>query len=151
MKQALLLVFMITLTGATWSQVPQTIPPSMMVNPLIIKVTPDDAYADSNIFVVVDQDPEFPGGMDSLYHFLAANIKYPCSECDVIGKVYVTFVIEKDGSITNPKVLRDIGPEYGFGDEALRVVKLMPKWKPGRQRGKPVRFQFNLPINFTRH
>ncbi len=62
-------------------------------------------------------------------------------------KVYVTFVVEKDGSISNPKLLRDIG--FGCGAEAIRVVKAMPKWNPGKQRGKPVRVQFNLPVSFS--
>lgn len=113
-------------------------------------MTPKDAFADSSIFVVVEKDPEFPGGMEALYQFIAANIKWPCKDCEChSNKVYVTFVVEKDGSITNAKVLRDVCPNYGFGDEALRVVNLMPKWKPGLQRGKPVRVQFNLPINFA--
>ncbi|MBR5029263.1 MAG: energy transducer TonB, partial [Bacteroidales bacterium] len=62
------------------------------------------------------------------------------------GRVFVTFVVEKDGSIANPKVLRDIGG--GCGEEAIRVVRSMPKWKPGKQRGKAVRVQFNLPVMF---
>ena len=100
------------------------------------------------IFVEVDQDPEYPGGIEALYQFIASNIKYPGGpETCVTGRVIVSFVIEKDGSITNAKVVRDIAE--GFGDEALRVVKLMPKWKPGRQNGKPVRVQFNLPVNFS--
>ena len=103
------------------------------------------------IYTVVEQDPEFPGGMEKLYQFIAANIKWPESDVEhnCQGKVFVTFVIEKDGSVNNPKIIRDPCPDKGFGDEALRVVKLMPKWKPGLQRGKPVRVQYNLPINFT--
>ncbi|MBR1550076.1 MAG: energy transducer TonB [Bacteroidales bacterium] len=103
---------------------------------------------DNAIFTVVEQAPEYPGGMEALYQFIASNIKYPGSpETSVNGKVVVSFVIEKDGSISNAKVVRELAP--GFGDEALRVVKLMPKWKPGRQNGEPVRVQFNLPVNFS--
>ena len=87
--------------------------------------------------------------MEALYQFIAANIKYPCQDCNCQGKVYVTFVIEKDGSVSNAKVLRDPCPDHGFGQEALRVVNLMPKWKPGRQPGNPERVQYNLPIIFS--
>ena len=87
--------------------------------------------------------------MDSMYAFIQRNLHYPTQaiDNDVSGKVYVTFVVEKDGSIGNPKLLRDIG--FGCGAEAIRVVKAMPKWNPGKQRGKPVRVQFNLPISFS--
>ena len=99
------------------------------------------------IFTVVEQEPEFPGGTEGLYQFIASNIKWPGDpDQDCWGKVFVSFVIEKDGSVSNTKVVRDICP--GFGEEALRVVKLMPKWKPGRQRGNPVRVQFILPVDF---
>lgn len=101
------------------------------------------------IFNVVESDPKFPGGMAALYRFLAQNIKYPQLARDngITGKVYVTFVVERDGSIANPKVIKDIGG--GCGQEAIRVVKMMPRWKPGRQRGKRVRVQYSLPINFN--
>lgn len=100
------------------------------------------------VFTVVENDPEFPGGMDSLLAFVQRNIRYPevALKNKIEGKVYVTFTVETDGSITNIKVLRDIGG--GCGQEAVRVVSMMPKWKPGTQRGKPVRVQFNLPIVF---
>lgn len=105
----------------------------------------------SQIFTVVEKQPEYPGGMESLYQFIAANINYPeaCKEQKISGKVYVTFVIEEDGSISNIRVLRDPDPEGRLGEEAMRVVSLMPKWKPGAQRGKAVRVQYNLPVNFT--
>ncbi len=105
--------------------------------------------ADDDVFVVVEEEPEFPGGTDALYRYLATNIKYPkeAKENKIQGKVFVSFVIEKDGSVSNIKVLRDIGG--GCGEEAVRVVQQMPKWKPGRQRGKRVRTQYNLPLNFN--
>ena len=108
---------------------------------------PEDNTAD--ILTVYDQDPEFPGGIDAMYRFLQDNISYPnlALEYDVSGTVYITFVVETDGTVTNPKVLRDIGG--GCGLEALRVVKMMPKWKPGMNEGKPVRAQFNLPVRFV--
>ena len=98
--------------------------------------------------LVVETPPEFPGGEDALYEFLAKNIKFPqyAKDNKIQGRVFVQFVVEKDGTITNPKVIRDIGG--GCGEEALRVVKMMPKWKPGEQSGKQIRTQFNLPILF---
>lgn len=105
------------------------------------------ATADS-VYSVVEQDPEFPGGMEAMYKYLAENIKYPeQAKADGIqGRVFVRFVIEADGSVTNAQVLRGIGG--GCDEEALRVVEAMPKWTPGKQQGKPVRVQFNLPIIF---
>ena len=103
---------------------------------------------DDAIFVVAENAPEFPGGSDSLYAYIARNIKYPeaAKKEKIEGRVFVTFVIEKDGRVSNAKILRDIGG--GCGEEAIRVVKNMPKWKPGTQRDNPVRFQFNLPVSF---
>ncbi len=103
---------------------------------------------DDEIFVVVENSPEFPGGNDSLYAYIGRNIKYPetAKKEKIQGRVFVTFVIEKDGQVSSAKILRDIGG--GCGEEAIRVVKNMPKWKPGTQRGNPVRVQFNLPIMF---
>ena len=103
---------------------------------------------EEEVFLVVEEDPEFPGGLSALSQFIADNIKYPqlAKENNITGRVFVSFVVEKDGSVGQVKVLRDIGG--GCGAEAVRVVKSMPKWKPGKQRGKPVRTQFNLPVNF---
>lgn len=114
-----------------------------------VKVEEEEEVAEEPIFTVVESEPEFPGGMEALYKYLAQNIKYPqlARENGITGKVYVTFVVEKDGSIANPRILRDIGG--GCGAEAIRVVKAMPKWSPGKQRGKAVRVQFNLPVNFN--
>jgi periplasmic protein TonB len=104
--------------------------------------------APKEIFTVVEEQPTYPGGDEARIKFLQANMKYPeeAKELGVQGKVFVTFVVEVDGSITDVKVLRGIGS--GCDDEAIRVVKSMPKWVPGKQRGVPVRVQFNLPINF---
>ena len=102
-----------------------------------------------NIFAVVENMPEYPGGDEARMKFLANNIKYPkeAREAGIQGVVYMTFVVEKDGSITGAKIMRGIGG--GCDEEAIQVVSAMPKWKPGTQRGKPVRVQFNLPIRFT--
>ena len=119
-----------------------------------IEITPvvveqEEEEDEQVIFQVVENDPEFPGGIEAMYKFLAQNIKYPqlARENNITGRVYVTFVVEKDGSVSGVTVLRDIGG--GCGAEAVRVVKSMPKWTPGKQRGKAVRVQYNLPVNFN--
>lgn len=113
-----------------------------------VKVEEEEEEEEVEIFTVVENDPEFPGGTEALYKYLATNIKFPqlARENNISGRVYVTFVVERDGSITGARVLRDIGG--GCGAEAIRVVKAMPKWTPGKQRGKPVRVQYNLPVAF---
>lgn len=114
-----------------------------------VQVEDEVIEQEEEIFVFVEENPSFPGGEEALYSFLRDNIKYPqlARENNITGKVFVQFVVEKDGSISNAKVMRDIGG--GCGQEALRVVKAMPKWKPGKQRGKAVRAQFNLPVSFN--
>lgn len=114
-----------------------------------VKIEEEEEEEETTIFTVVENDPEFPGGMEALYKYLRDNIKYPqlARDNNITGRVYVTFVVERDGSIANPRVLKDIGG--GCGAEAVRVVKSMPKWTPGKQRGKAVRVQFNLPVSFN--
>ncbi len=104
---------------------------------------------DGAIFVVVEDMPKFPGGEQALRQFLKDNMTYPeeARKKGIQGRVFITFIVEKDGSLTNFKVIRGIG--HGCDEEAIRVVKMMPKWKPGKQRGKEVRVQFNLPIVFA--
>ncbi len=101
------------------------------------------------IFMVVEKMPSFPGGMGALMTYLATHIKYPelAKESGIQGRVFINFVVEPNGSIDHVKVLRGIGG--GCDEEAVRVVKNMPKWNPGKQRGKPVRVSFNLPVKFT--
>lgn len=103
----------------------------------------------TRIFMVVESMPEFPGGEEAMYQFLDNNIQYPdeAKENNIQGRVFVTFVVEKDGAICSVEVLRGIG--HGCDEEAVRVVEAMPNWIPGKQRGEPVRVQFNLPIKFT--
>jgi protein TonB len=100
------------------------------------------------IFRVVEEQPEFPGGYAEMKKFLALNIKYPevAKSTNISGKVYLMFVVEKDGSVSNINVARGIGG--GCEEEAIRVLKMMPNWIPGKQRGKPVRVSFNIPIEF---
>ncbi len=103
---------------------------------------------EDEIFVFVEEAPSFPGGEEALYKYLAENIKYPelARTNNVTGTVVINFVVEKDGSITKVTTRRDIGG--GCGSEAMRVVKNMPKWKPGKQSGKAVRTEFMLPVEF---
>jgi len=109
----------------------------------------EEEIVEAEIFTVVEAMPEFPGGMGKLMNYLATNIKYPplAKESGIQGRVFINFVVEPDGSISNVKVLRGIGG--GCDEEAIRVVEAMPKWKPGMQRGKPVRVSYNLPVKFT--
>ncbi len=109
----------------------------------------EESEEEKTIFMVVESMPEFPGGEPALYKYLAENIKYPqmAKESGIQGRVFVTFVVERDGSVTDVRVLRGIGG--GCDEEAIRVVKGMPKWSPGKQRGKAVRVQYNLPVKFT--
>ena len=104
--------------------------------------------ATEEIFVVVEQQPEFPGGMSALMKFLSDNIKYPviAQENGIQGRVITNFVVERDGSITDVNVVR--GQDPSLDKEAVRVIKTMPRWKPGQQRGKPVRVRFTLPVQF---
>mgnify|MGYP003671976748 FL=1 len=112
-------------------------------------LTIEEEKIDTDVFVIVEQMPEFPGGQDSLYKFLGANIVYPnkAKKDGVEGKVYINFTIEKDGSINEVKVLRGVHPL--LDEEAVRVVESFPKWKPGKQKGKTVRVSYNLPLNFV--
>ena len=109
----------------------------------------DTLLTDSgDVFVFVENQPEFPGGDEARIKYLQENIQYPeeAYKAGVQGTVFVTFVIEKDGRITNVKVLRGVGG--GLDEESVRVIRNMPRWKPGTQRGKAVRVQYNMPIRF---
>lgn len=110
------------------------------------KVTEEDP---NKIFTAVEQEPLFPGGMEAFYKFLSKNIRYPAvaRENNTQGRAIVQFVCEKDGSLTDVKCVRD--PGDGCGDEAVRVIKSSPRWKPGIQNGRPVRVQYSVPVSFT--
>lgn len=109
----------------------------------------EEEVVEEEIFKIVEQMPTFPGGEEELFKYLGKNIKYPAMARDagISGRVFVTFVVEKNGEIKDVDVLRGIGG--GCDEEAIRVVENMPNWKPGKQRGKSVRVQFNLPIFFN--
>ena len=100
------------------------------------------------VFDVVEIMPSFPGGESELMAFLNENLRYPpeANENGIQGRPIITFVVERDGSITNVRVIRSVDPL--LDGEAVRVVKMMPKWNPGKQNSTPVRVKFTLPINF---
>jgi TonB family protein len=104
---------------------------------------------DQKIFTSVEQVPEFPGGIAAFYTFLNKNIQYPTDarRNNTQGRVIISFVVEKDGSLTNVKVARGIGD--GCDEEAVRVIKSCPKWKPGMQNGRSVRVAYSVPISFA--
>ena len=108
----------------------------------------EEEVVEAEIFTIVEEMPEFPGGMQKLADYLAKNIKYPqmARESGIQGRVFVNFVVEPDGHVSNVNVMRSLGG--GCDEEAMRVVKAMPKWKPGKQRGKAVRVSYILPVNF---
>ncbi|MCL1613830.1 TonB family protein [Phocaeicola plebeius] len=112
------------------------------------KEAPADSTAKEEVFMVAEQMPEFPGGMKELLKFLQDNLKYPenAMKNNVQGRVIVQFVVEKDGTPTEFKVLRSVDPDLDA--EALRVMKAMPKWKPGMQKGQVVRVKFTVPVSF---
>ncbi|MBO6026108.1 MAG: energy transducer TonB [Bacteroidales bacterium] len=108
----------------------------------------EEEVVEAEIFTIVEEMPDFPGGLAKLTDYLGKNIKYPqmARESGIQGRVFVNFVIEPDGSVSNVNVMRSLGG--GCDEEAIRVVKSMPKWKPGKQRGKAVRVSYILPVNF---
>ena len=109
------------------------------------------ATVGGEIYTVVEQNPEFPNGMDAMVAWLGSNVNYPAAarEAGLEGTVYVTFVVERDGTITDVKILKPNEKMKVLEDEAVRVVRNMPKRKPGRSGGKKVRVQFVLPIVFS--
>ena len=112
----------------------------------VIEIEEDD---DEEFFMVVENMPEFPGGDLGLMKYIQKHVRYPAiaKEYNITGKVYVSFIVDRSGSVTNVKVVR--GVDKNLDAEAVRVVKSLPKYKPGKQRGKAVRVMFTIPINFT--
>lgn len=101
------------------------------------------------VFVVVETMPEFPGGQQALFKYLSENVKYPviAQENGIQGRVICQFVVNKDGAIVDVEVVRS-GGDPSLDKEAMRVIKSMPKWNPGKQRGKAVRVKYTVPVNF---
>lgn len=112
--------------------------------PLLVNPQPES----DKIYDVVEQMPQFPGGPQEIFRFLHETIKYPekSKRAGINGRVIVTFVVEKDGSISQAKITKSVSEELDA--EALRVIGAMPKWTPGRQDGKAVRVRYTLPVTF---
>ena len=108
----------------------------------------EEEVVEQEIFQIVEEMPAFPGGERALLEYVFKNIKYPqiARETGIQGRVFVGFVVEPDGSVSNVKILRGIGG--GCDEEAMRVIKSLPKWKPGKQRGKAVRVSYQIPVVF---
>ena len=111
-------------------------------------VVEEEEESSQQIFTVVETMPEFPGGQGALLQYLAKSIKYPviAQENGIQGRVSCSFVVNKDGSIVDAEVIRGVDPS--LDKEALRVINSMPKWSPGKQRGKPVRVKYTVPVTF---
>lgn len=110
-------------------------------------ITEEKPSEDNSIYNTagIEVKPEYPGGIDAFYKHISNNYRAPSDKAFKGGKVFVTFVIEKDGSVTDIKVIRD--PGFGTGEEAIRVLKICKKWMPAQQNGRLVRTQFALPIS----
>ncbi len=114
----------------------------------VVAAKEEEEEETAEVFFIVEDMPEFPGGEMALRAFIGNAIKYPviAQENGIQGKVYVTFVVGKDGSVSNAVIAR--GVDASLDKEALRVVNTLPKWKAGKQRGKPVNVSYTVPINF---
>ena len=115
---------------------------------VIAQPEPPKHEEESKVFDVVEQMPSFPGGQGALLEYLASHVKYPvvAQENGVQGRVVVSFVVERDGSITDVRVVRSVDPS--LDREAQRVVSSMPRWTPGKQNGSAVRVKYNVPVSF---
>ena len=123
---------------------------ALMMLVLFFSFTTSTAQTKKNdmVFDVVEVMPQFPGGQTAMLQYMMKNIKYPkqAMKEGIQGRVTVSFIVEKDGRVSNVRLLRSVQPL--LDKEAIRVVKSMPKWSPGKQKGKPVRVRFNLPVMF---
>ena len=106
---------------------------------------PEHSTNRDDTFIVVDQMPEYPGGNEALQEYISLNLKYPTLK-EVSGKVFVSFVVDKKGKVTDVRVKNEVDP--ALSKEAIRLVKAMPLWTPGKLEGKAVNVQMNLPIYF---
>ena len=123
---------------------------ALMMLVLLFSFTTSTAQTKKNnmVYDVVEVMPQFPGGQIAMLKYIMENIKYPkqIMEEGIQGRVTVSFIVEKDGRVSNVRLLRSV--QSALDKEAIRVVKSMPKWTPGKQNGKPVRVRFNLPVMF---
>ncbi|MFA8434129.1 MAG: energy transducer TonB [Marinifilaceae bacterium] len=111
-------------------------------------VEEEEEEDEAQVFVIVEDMPEFPGGTHTLQGWINKRVKYPviAQENGITGRVFISFVINKTGNVEQVRILRGVDPS--LDKEAIRVIKSMPKWKPGKQRGKPVKVSYTVPINF---
>lgn len=135
----LFFVCILSLSITAWSQEELPVPPP-----------PEKMVQEPEIYDFVEEEATFPGGMEEYLKYIEANLVYPkvASEIQPVGKCYVSIVVEIDGSISNVKVLRGIPDCPECAKEAIRLMKAMPKWKPGKTGGKVVRSRINLPVKF---
>jgi TonB family protein len=146
------------ITGITDNgKIPDDLAPAAVVAPAKVNNSPGgqrntnagEDTTSGKVYNLVEHEPEFPGGIEAFYQFLGRTIKYPAAArtSKVQGIVYVQFVIEKDGRVSNVKAIG--GPGYGAQEESVRAMQLSPKWRPGVQNKKAVRVQYTVPVNFT--
>lgn len=146
-KKIMLLLFMLSPGASIFAQRTDSSAWNSSENPL--PPSPKEkADLPDKVFTVVEHMPEYPGGQPAMTQYLSQNIRYPeyARKNNIQGKVVVKFVIDRDGSVFMAEIIRPIGG--GCDEEALRVVKAMPRWKPGLQLGKPIRVYYTMPINF---
>ena len=122
----------------------------ILLSPLLLiaqQEATQDSLENEPIFVVVEKMPQFPGGEKAMFDFITQNLRWPviASEMAISGRIILQFVVEKNGNITHIKVIRSL--DEAFDDEAIRVIKLMPRWIPAEQRGHVVRCYFVLPVH----
>jgi protein TonB len=130
--------------------IPLVIPDWDIDEPTVIEIPVQKEKVDEpDFFMVVEKMPEYPGGIDAMYEFIGSKIKYPemAKDAGIKGKVHLVFMVDKNGDISDLKIERGIGG--GCDEEAIRVMKLMPKWSPGKQRGRAVNVQYRMAINYS--
>ncbi|GAB2594047.1 energy transducer TonB [Spirosoma areae] len=123
--------------------------PPETTTPTLREIAVEAEPKTEGVFILVEQQPEYPGGMEALRAFLRSTLKYPgtAASAGISGRVFVHFVVNTDGSLADIQVLKGIG--FGCDEEAIRVIQKMPRWKPGKQSDRAVRVTYNLPISFT--
>ncbi len=141
----------VLLEGEVMAPVPESLEEEEWDTEGFVEPNFDEAVEDEDrpgVYMIVEQMPEFPGGDKSLFQFIADNTKYPADAKDkgIKGRVFVNFIVEPDGSVSDIRVLRGIGG--GCDEEAVRIVESMPKFKPGMQNGEAVRVSYTVPVNF---
>lgn len=124
-------------------------PGEVIFDEVVEDVVAEPAEDPNRVYMVVEQAPEFPGGVTAMMKFISQNMRYPSQarRMGTEGSVFVEFVVDQSGTITGAKLLKGIGS--GCDEEAIRVIQKMPPWKPGKQNGKPVKVRFVLPVKFV--